>query len=59
MLDSEMFEEWLVNLAERYEAYDLIEMLDNQKELKPWDILEVFRDRFFELYVQLDEEDGD
>lgn len=51
-----MFEEFLENLAERYEAYDLIEMLDDKFTLTPQDIIQAFYDRFQMIYLEENED---
>lgn len=49
-IDDELFEEFLKNLADRYTAVELVELL----ELTEWDILEAFREKFLELQLSVE-----
>lgn len=53
-IDDDMFEEYLQQLADRYTASELVEEMD----LSIWDVIEMFRDKLEEGYVQLDDEDN-
>lgn len=51
-----MFEEFLENLAERYDAYDLIEILDERNALTARGVIEAFYDEFQRMYLEQNED---
>lgn len=53
-IDDDLFEEYLQQLADRYTAAELVEEMD----LNVWDVIEMFRDKLEEGYVELDNEDN-
>ena len=55
MLDQEMFEDYLAILADKYEAFDLIDILDDLTPLTSWDVIEAFRDKFEDIYISENE----
>lgn len=51
-----MFEEFLENLTEKYEAYDLIEILDERGVLTARGVIEAFYDEFQRIYLEQNED---
>lgn len=56
MLSDRMFDEFLDNLSERYEAYDLIEMIDERYGLTAQDVIDAFYDHFQRMYLEENED---
>lgn len=46
-INYELFEEFKAQLADRYTATELVELL----ELTEWDIIEMFQDKVMELHL--------
>lgn len=49
-VDDDLFEEYLLAIADRYTAAELVELLD----LDVWDVIEAFRDNLRDKHLAMD-----